>query len=528
MRYVRLILGLLVCMSLFVDAPAHAIETVSSQEVTVKTDGPWMITAYSTTAYRLNYVQIYNASSGVAALDGWTLFYAVNGVEYELPVVLQGSVRPQSSVVVADAVSVPTALFQYDAPEVEAGVNVRVNGLRLAAAEDSAYLDHSVTASYPSGSAVDETYYMSRNRSTSTGNYLTSFTTNTTPPNQLVQDALYMRPADTALRIVEVLANPRSCSPLELAGDCRDYVKLYNPTDAPIELAEYRLRVGYSGQGATSSNTLQLGGTLVPGAFASYEIGVTNSGGWVWLEDMYGAAQYDATVVEYVDASAESKKGYSWALGSEGWNWATPRPSAANLLLSSEDAAAVTSGLVPCTTGQYRNPETNRCNNIKTTQTLTPCRADQYRSTETNRCRNIASTGSTLTPCDADEYRSPDTNRCRKLIANTSSLVPCKAGQYRSEETNRCRSLTTASASLKPCAADQERNPETNRCRKKLSGDGDVGFAVVDTPTGKDEFASWLALGGLGVVSLGYAGWEWRREMWGGIGKVFALLPWIK
>lgn len=521
-------LSLLVCMSLVVDTPTHAIETVPSYEVTVKTDGPWMVTAYSTTAYRLNYVQLYNTSSQVAALDGWTLFYTVNGVEYELPVTLQGLVRPQSSVIVADSVSVPTALFQYDAPEVEQGVNMRISALKLAMVSESAYLDHGVTANYPSGSTPSETFYMTRNRSTSTGNYLTSFTTSTASPSQLVQDLLYERPVDTSIRIVEVLANPRNCSPLEASGDCRDYVKLHNPTGAKIELSEYRLRVGHAGQAATSSNTLQLGGALAPGAFASYEIGVTNSGGWVWLEDMYGTARYDATVIEYVDASAENKKGYSWARGPEGWNWATPRPSAANLLLSKEEAAAVTSGLAPCTTGQYRNPETNRCNNIKATQAPAPCRADQYRSPETNRCRNITSTNSNLTPCDADEYRSPDTNRCRKLTASTSTLTPCKIGQYRSEETNRCRSLTTANASLKPCAVDQERNPETNRCRKKLSGDGDMGFAVVDASETKDELASWLALGGLGMVSLGYAGWEWRREAWGGLVKVFALLPWIK
>lgn len=487
-----------------------------------------MIVGYSSTAYRLNYVQLYNSSGEVASLDGWLLYYTLAGSEQPVAVTLGGMMRPHGSVIVADTESVPNAEFLYVAPVVEAGVNLRIASLRLAAPAASQYLDHGVTTSFPSGSLVTDAVYAARNRSTSTGNYLTSFTTSLTPPAQLVQDELYERPNEVALRVVEVLANPRSCSPLEQTGDCRDYVKLYNPTSQTIDLSQYRLRVGYEGQSSTSSNTAQLGGSLAAGGFASYEIGVTNTGGWVWLEDMYGTARYDETVVEYPDASVDSKKGYSWALGVTDWNWATPQPSAPNILLSLEEAEAVASGLTPCAPDQYRNPETNRCNKIATEPTQTPCRADQYRSQETNRCRNIA-TASSLTPCDADEYRSPETNRCRKLATATSSLTPCKEGQYRSPETNRCRSLATATSAVKPCAANQERNPETNRCRKKaIAGDGTAGFAVVDTPASSDDVMTWLALGGVGAASLGYAGWEWRREMWGGVGKLLALLPWVK
>lgn len=528
MRYVRLLIGLLVCCSLVGNIPVRAIDTAPSEETTIKVDSPFLITGYSMTSYRLNYIQLYNTGTAVVSLDGWSLYYTVEGVEHPLTVTLGGMIKPHGSVVVADQSSVPTALFRYAAPELEAGVNLRISSVRLAPLAGSSYLDHTITPSYPSGSTAVDTVYGARNRSTTTGNYLTSFTATTQPPTQLIQDELYDRPTGTALRVVEVLANPRNCSPLEQAGDCRDYVKLYNPTPEEIDLSKFRIRSGHEGQSASTSNTAQLGGTLSAGAFASYEISVTNSGGWIWLEDMYGMARYDETVVDYPDASAESKKSYSWALGLTGWNWATPQPSAPNRLLEPEDAEAVAGGLTPCAVDQYRNPETNRCNKIEATATLAPCRTDQYRSPETNRCRNLTATGTQLTPCATDEYRSPQTNRCRKLSTGSTSLTPCKAGQYRSPETNRCRSLATASSQLKPCTADQERNAETNRCRKKLQGDGKAGFAVVDEPSVSDNLMSWVALGGVGTVSLGYAGWEWRRELWGGAGKLSSLLPWVK
>lgn len=506
---------------------AATIPTSPTDESAVKTESPLLITGLSTTAHRLNYIQLHNESDEVYALDGWRVSYTVADTEFELPVEIAGMVKPGASVVIADETSVPSAAFLYSAPDVLVSDTLRVTQLRLAAPEQSGYLDHIVEPNYPSDSVASDTTYTQRNRSTSTGNFLASMTTRTEPPETLAQDELYVYPDETPLRIVEILANPRSCSPSMQTADCQDYVKLYNPTSSPIDLTNYRLRVGYGGQSATSSNTVYLGEVLDAGAYASYAVGVTNSGGFTWIEDRYGAKQYDETVVEYMDASDDSKKGYSWALGMNGWSWATPQPSAANVVLPEAEAELVASGLTPCDEGQYRNPETNRCKNHAAASTLTPCRADQYRSEETNRCRNIASEAS-LKPCRADQYRNPETNRCRSISSTSSSLVPCKTGQYRNPETNRCKSLTAASSDLKPCAANQERNPETNRCRKKIQGDGDAGFAVVDSSNASDDTLSWLALGGVGAVSLGYAGWEWRRELWGGVSKVLALLPWVK
>lgn len=149
------------------------------------------------------------------------------------------------------------------------------------------------------------------------------------------------------------------------------------------------------------------------------------------------------------------------------------------------------------------------------------------RNVDTGRCNKIA-VATTAAVCDIDEYRNPETNRCRKLASGTSTLVSCKEGQYRSPETNRCRSLDAASTELKPCVTGQERNPDTNRCRKSIEGDGTAGFEVVDTPNTSDQMLSWFALGGVGFAALGYAGWEWRREVWDVIRRIAGLLPFVK
>lgn len=156
-----------------------------------------------------------------------------------------------------------------------------------------------------------------------------------------------------------------------------------------------------------------------------------------------------------------------------------------------------------------------------------PCEAGYERNVDTGRCNKVV-VAAIAVACDVDEYRNPETNRCRKLTTTSSALTPCKEGQYRSPETNRCRSLDTASAELKPCAIGQERNPETNRCRKSAEGDSAAGFKVVDTPVGSDQLLSWLALGGVGVTALGYAGWEWRREVSSAVLRMFSLLPFVK
>jgi hypothetical protein len=182
-------------------------------------------------------------------------------------------------------------------------------------------------------------------------------------------------------------------------------------------------------------------------------------------------------VLEYPDASADAKKGQAWAydVAVGQWKWTIQPmpydgPSVFPPMIESKIKAIAEKGLVPCKEGQYR-------------------------SEETNRCRSIAAEATALAPCDDDEERNPATNRCRKIVSVTNQLTPCKEGQ--------------------------ERNPETNRCRNvAAAAPPDAAFDVEPVKDVGQSFVGWWALGGVGILALGYAGWEWRQEILAAIRKV--------
>jgi hypothetical protein len=113
-------------------------------------------------------------------------------------------------------------------------------------------------------------------------------------------------------------------------------------------------------------------------------------------------------------------------------------------------------------------------------------------------------------PCKPDQVRNPETGRCRKIV--TPAVAVCKPDQVRSPETGRCRKIEIASA--KSCPAGQERNAETNRCRKTVPAEVSRPPKVKDvkTPLAADNIKLWAA-GFAATGSLGYAGYEWRREL---------------
>jgi hypothetical protein len=296
--------------------------------------------------------------------------------------------------------------------------------------------------------------------------------------------AWYYVDAATAIQIVEIVPRARTCSPLDTALDCNDYVKLYNPTYEFVSLDRLRLRIGYKEQNITTANAIALAGTMAPSSYgviakksSTDSLSITDGGGWVWLEDIYGVKQYDNSVVLYPSASSVTKIGWAWAYDeSDGeWKWTsttTPynMPSRFTLPVEAPDES--------------------------TASTLTPCRDDQYRSLETNRCRLISSSSS-------------------------SSLKPCAVNQYRNLETNRCRSTVSAASSRKPCAVGQERNPMTNRCRKATGGTiPSADFPVETIKSQAGDSVGWLAFAGVGIMAAGYGAWEWRREVSGLFAKV--------
>ncbi len=169
-----------------------------------------------------------------------------------------------------------------------------------------------------------------------------------------------------------------------------------------------------------------------------------------------------------------------------------------------------------CEVGYERNVQTGRCRLVSTvTRALVACRDDQYRSEETNRCRAIAPAGRTLVPCKEGQYRSEETNRCRSLASFVSSLKPCADDQFRNPVTNRCKRIaSTDDASLADCGEGRERNPTTNRCRNIVKATPTkADFAVQPTTQAAGAMWGWWALGGVTLLALGYAGWEWRYEL---------------
>jgi len=150
-----------------------------------------------------------------------------------------------------------------------------------------------------------------------------------------------------------------------------------------------------------------------------------------------------------------------------------------------------------CDDGYFRNIETGYCNKVQTIEPQADCDDGKYRNPETNRCRNIETVSALLTPCASNQVRNPETNRCRN-VASVSSL--------------------------QPCASNQERNPETNRCRSKTAMI-EADFPVEAVGQASEATLGWWAFGGVGVIALGYAGWEWRNEMLSLIKKVASFIP---
>ncbi|AHB42049.1 hypothetical protein RAAC3_TM7C00001G0183 [Candidatus Saccharibacteria bacterium RAAC3_TM7_1] len=286
----------------------------------------------------------------------------------------------------------------------------------------------------------------------------------------------YIPLVEPAVRISELLPRARNCSPLETAVDCADYIKLFNPTGGSAILDGLRLRVGYQGQASTTSNTLVIGGTLPAGHYATFAtrsdgspLSIAKDGGWLWLEDSYGIMMYDTTVVAYPSAGSVTKIGWAWAYND--------------------------------TTGQWQ-------------WTSTPTPSDQPSIfTQPLERPSAKAVISTLQPCRSDQYRNPLTNRCKSLSSTSSSLAACEPDQFRNPETNRCKSLTSATSDLKPCASNQVRNPETNRCRTVAAVLAAADFPLEKIPDAAENTIGWWAFASVGSLAVGYAGWEWRKEL---------------
>lgn len=277
--------------------------------------------------------------------------------------------------------------------------------------------------------------------------------------------------------ITEILPNPAGSD----IGN--EFIELYNPTSKNISLEGCQL--------TASSKFYAFGDAELSAkqykAFYNDITGLTltnSSGDNVYLLDTDGSEIQDVTYQPDLDDDVV------WALHISQNTWTisyVQTPGKPNEIVK----------IKPCSKGQFRNMETNRCNNIAIEAGLGPCPAGKFRNPETNRCKNILDASSQLKPCSPSQFRNPETNRCKSLSASRRSLVPCKS--------------------------DQERNPETNRCRKVTglssanSSNGVKDVLSVSQAQGK---TSWAMAGFSFAGASAYAVWEWRREM---LEKLLAL-----
>ncbi len=250
-----------------------------------------------------------------------------------------------------------------------------------------------------------------------------------------------------------------------------EFIEIYNPNDVAVSLKEYALQSGPS-----FSKTYNLPDIILESrkyialTDTQTTLSLTNTSSSVRLVDSYGG------VISETDSYLDPGEGAAWALLDGVWQLTyQPTPGAENISQPSK----------PCPEGQVRGV-TGYC---KSTGTFVegppiPCKSDQERNPQTGRCKKIPTT---LLACKAGQARNPGTGRCRSILSSSRSVLPCKAGQQRSAETNRCRKI-----------------PQIN----KPANVKDVSSPILQNN------AKWWFAGFASIGSVGYAVFEWRRDLW--------------
>lgn len=458
-----------------------------------------LITAYGTSGNQssLDVLQIYNTNDTIVPLDGWWVgaTTTLQSTPRQL-FPLTGYMKAESHGVYAKQGGVAgSGVYPFSLPPVAPGERLTKLVLIAPIAE--------LTSPEQPVVAIDGVY---RRGITTTGYSSSTAFTKLNEPITLYADELYTVPLAPALRIVEIIARHAECAPNDTSAVCGDYVKLQNSSDLPIDASLYRVRTD-SGTSETG-NAFSLNGFIEPGAYLTVtlrddgeKLSLTDSGGYVWLEDIAGIAKYyDETMVQYPSASSTAKIGWAWALDSldATWKWtSTPQPDAKNLITVPAEVITVTSEPGECPAGKYRNPETNRC-------------------------RSLEEAVNVLAQCEEGKERNPVTNRCRSAaVLASATLSPCNEGQERNPVTNRCRATNSSGSvsTLGPCQTGYERNASTNRCRKTHS----QGTSATTVPPAVGAERSSLQTALLVVVGVGAAGYglyEWRSELLRGLRRI--------
>jgi len=474
------IVGLCIILAVITIAPwAHA-DVLLTEPTTIPNQAPLMITSFQTLdgAKDLAFVELYNSGNTPISLRDWAITDPANNRSLVVED-RDGYIEPNTHVVVARDDAVAGATYTITGWSSEPALLQPMTDIELV---NPQYRPHDTAIATKS---IDK--WMMRS-------YLTagySSTTFETAYRALFDDGVYAVPdAPEGLQIIEIYPYASSCDPFDTSVLCGDYVKLYNASPVVIDLSSYVLRTDSSSVSRTNANAISLVGELQPGEYTTVtttdngtRLSLTNSGGYVWVEDAWGLARYTTTLAHY-ESAGSALQGYAYAVNADDdfWQWtSTPMPFSANV---------ITPVAASCPDGKYLNPETNRC-------------------------RTLEDTLNALSACEEGYERNPTTNRCRKIAsASTSTLTPCKEGQVRNPETNRCKAAASEASTLTPCNEGYERNPATNRCRKTaVDGASTTKYPVEPYAEGDSSSATWWAIGGVAAIALGYAVWEWRQEL---------------
>ena len=477
-----------------------------------------MIGALHTTDRRaVSAIELHNTARQFAPLSDVTLIVSVstNHTDYTCRVNLQGYAPPQSSVRYYHPAVAPADGAQLQGcPSVPDGE--QVTRYDVALERSGATIDKA-------NAAVDElagALVWERARWTAaarTGVFAKDFRARS---GEAEVAAPYETPGEPSLQILEVLPHPHTCD--AAPDNCQKYVKIKNTGDQPIDFAAYRLRSGTPGSNSTVRNTSSLAGVIASGQVLTIraqangaELAILRNG-TLWFEDQHGLVSFSPRIDAYNGAGQAAHQGKSWAYNSQtgAWQWTTPSPDRADNIIADTPASpqqpSQPSGK-PCPAGQERNPATNRCRKINNGEKQSKHTADSAKSARTT------SRAQKLTICKPGQERNPATGRCRTVSAAGQQLAACKAGQYRNPATGRCKKLGAAnSRQLTPCKPGWERNPSTNRCRKSTSKNSKApaaGYAVEPGSNNGQTEIIWWMIGGVAIVAVGYAGWEWRSEI---------------
>lgn len=502
MKYAKCALLILVitCTANFFSFPAHALDSVPTDDLYWLRDTDIKIAAYARTidGADLSYLEIFNDSQQLVDVSNWKITGVFsNGLRAELPISPNspGMIAPKTHAVIQIAAEVGGASYDGAVWTPVPPKGVLLSSLEVSSRFSGWKTDVYVLKATGSGSTTkyDDFWVRTQISGESYTSTLSSFTI--LAPVVLHDDGLYEAPSFFPGKIVEVYPYSSECAPNDVSILCGDYVKIR--LDVPnADVSKFVLRTDSNSSSRTTSNTFYLGEATYAANDEGYvtialdaegkRLSLTNSGGYLWLEDLYGSTLYDETMTRY-EAAGASEQGFSWALGDDGqWQWSTtPWPYATNVITAPVEEAVV------CPTGKYLNPETGRC-------------------------RTLEEAVNALSACPEGQERNPATNRCRsKVTSAPASLVACGEGQERNPLTNRCRSIASAVAELIPCDEGYERNPATNRC-KKVAGVSTTSGANqhVEEATGPTWNVWTWALIGVGASgAIGYGIYEWRDEL---------------